>query len=90
MRHQISNKDENNNLPPPPNKTNKFAPLYRSKETDNKRLEMFIEKIEKDLLNPENVKKVSHNLSKDEKAALKGIRYWDKNVVGCKTKDHVL
>ena len=55
LRHQISNKKENKNLPPPPVKTNKFAPLYRSKETDNKSLEMFIEKIEKDLFNPENV-----------------------------------
>ena len=57
LRHQISNKDENNNLPPPAAETNKFASLYRSKETDNKSLEMFIEKIEKDLFNPENVKK---------------------------------
>ena len=55
LRHQISNKDENNNLPPPPVKTNKFAPLYRSKKTDKKRLETFIEKIEKDFFIPENV-----------------------------------
>ena len=86
LQHQISNKDENNNLPPPPVKTNKFEPLYRSKETDNKSLEMFIEKIEKDLFNPENVKKVRHNLSKDEKAALKDIRYWDKNVASVQDK----
>ena len=64
MQHQISNKDANNNLPPPPVKTNKFPPLYRSKEADNKSLEMFIEKIGKYLFNPENVKKVRHNLSK--------------------------
>ena len=51
-----------------------FAPLYRSKDTDNKSLEMFINKFSKDLFNPENVKKVRHNLSKDEKAALKNIR----------------
>ena len=63
-----------------------FTPLYRTKETDNKYLEMFIEKIEKDLFNPENVKKVRHNLSKDEKAALKDIRYWDKNVVRVQDK----
>ena len=35
---------------------------------------MFIEKIEKDLFNPENVKKLCHNLSKDEKAAIKGYQ----------------
>ena len=55
LRHQISNKDENNNFPPPPVKTNKFASLYRLENTDNKSPEIFIEKIEKDLFNPENV-----------------------------------
>ena len=64
VQHQISNKDANNNLPLPPVKTNKFPPLYRSKEADYKSLEMFIEKIGKYLFNPENVKKVRHNLSK--------------------------
>ena len=63
-----------------------FAPLYRSKETDSKSVEIFIEKIEKYLFNPENVKKVRHNLSKDEKAALKDIRNWDKNVVRVRGK----
>ena len=55
LQYQISNKDENNNLPPPPVKTSKFARLYRSKETDNKSVEVFIKKIEKDLFNTENV-----------------------------------
>ena len=86
MEHQIRSKDEKNNLPPPPVKTSKFAPLYRSKKTDNKDLEMFIKKIEKDLFNPENVKKVRHNLSKNEKAALKDIRNSEKNVVRVQCK----
>ena len=86
MEHQISNKDENNKLPPPPAKTSKFAPLYRWKKTDSKDLEMFIKKIEKDLFNPENVKKVRHNLSKNEKAARKDIRNYDKNVVRVQCK----
>ena len=86
LQRQISNKDENNNFPPPPVKSSKFAPLYRLKETDKKSLEMFIRKIEKDLFNPENVQKVRHNLSKDEKAALKYIRNWDKNVVRVEDK----
>ena len=81
MQHHISNKEENNNLQPPLLKTTKFALLYRSKGTDNKSLEKFIEKIEKDLLDPENVKKVRHNPSEDEKVALKDIRNWDKNFV---------
>ena len=84
--HQTNNKDEENNFPPQLVKTNNFAPLYRSNETDNKNLENFIAKIEKDLFNPENVKKVRHNLSKDEKAALKDIRYWDKNVASVQDK----
>ena len=86
LRHQISNKDENNNLPPPPIKTNKFSPLYRSKETDTKSMEIFIENIEKDLFNPGNVKKVRHNLSKDVKAGLKDISYRDKNVARVQDK----
>ena len=57
MQHQIINKKRNNNLPPLPAETSKFPPLKRSKETDNKSLEMFIEKIENDLFNTENVKK---------------------------------
>ena len=85
-RHKTNNKDEENNFPPQLVKTNNFAPLYRSNETDNKNLENFIAKIEKDLFNPENVKKVRHNLSKDEKAALKDIRNWDKNVVTVQDK----
>ena len=47
---------------------------------------MFINKFSKDLFNPENVKKVRHNLSKDEKAALKDIRNWDKHVVRVQDK----
>ena len=86
LQHQTSNKDENNNLPPPPVKTSKFAPLYRLKETVNKSLEIFIKKIEKDLFNPENLKKLSHNLSKDKETALRDIRNWDKNVVRVQDK----
>ena len=55
--HQTNNKDEENNFPPQLVKTNNFAPLYRSNETDNKNLENFIAKIEKDLFNPEMLKK---------------------------------
>ena len=31
LQHQISNKDENNNLPRPPLKTSKFAPFERDR-----------------------------------------------------------
>ena len=82
----MSNKDENNNLATPLVKANKLAPLYCSKQTDNIDLEIFIKKIEKDLFNPENIKKVLQNLSKSETAALKDIRNWDKNVVRVQDK----
>ena len=64
FQHQTSKKDENDNLPPPPVKTSKFAPLYYSKETDHKSLETFIKKTEKDLFNPEHVKKSRHESEK--------------------------
>ena len=38
LQHEISNKHENKNLPSPPVKTREGAPLYRSKETNNKSL----------------------------------------------------
>ena len=47
---------------------------------------MFIEKIEKDLFNPDNVKKVRHNLSKDEKDVLKSVKNWDKSAVRVQDK----
>ena len=50
--------------------------MYRSKETYNKSLEMFIEKSEKKLFDPENVKNVKNvgqNLTRDERNALAEI-----------------
>ena len=43
-------------LPPPPKRINNNTPMYRSKETYNKRLEMFIKKVEKELFDPEMLK----------------------------------
>ena len=48
-----------------------IAPLYRRRETKCKSLETFLENMEKELSNPENVKIERSNLSKDEKKALK-------------------
>ena len=45
----------------------KTALLHCTKETKYKRLETFIENMEKDLFNPGNVKIARSNLSKDEK-----------------------
>ena len=34
--------------------------MYKSKPTSNENLELFIENLEKDLINPKNVKKFRH------------------------------
>ena len=48
--------------------------MYRSKETYNKSLEMFIEKVEKELFDPENVKNVRQNVTRDERNALQKLK----------------
>ena len=63
-------------LPPPSERLGNNIPMYRSKETYNKSLEMFIEKSEKKLFDPENVKNVKNvrqNLTRDERNALAEI-----------------
>ena len=39
----------------PKTKKNKIGAMYKSKPTSNKNLELFIENLEKDLINPKNV-----------------------------------
>ena len=50
-------------------------------ESKYKSLETFLENMEKELLNPKNVKITRSNLNKDEKKALKEIKSWDDKVV---------
>ena len=71
-----------------PKKTeSNIAPLYRTRETNYKSLETFIENMEKDLFNPKNVKTARSNLSKDGKKALKEIKSWDDKVVRVQDKE---
>ena len=48
--------------------------MYRSKDTYNKSLEIFIKKFEKDLFDPGNAKNVRQNLTRDERNALAEIK----------------
>ena len=47
--------------------------MYRSKKTYDKSLEMFIERIEKEFFDPENVKNVRQHSARDERNALAEI-----------------
>ena len=42
--------------------------------SSNKNLKLFIENLEKDLINPENAKKFQSNITREEQIPLKGIR----------------
>ena len=59
---------------PPKTKKNKIGAMYKSKPTSNKNPELFMENLEKDLINPKNVKKFRHNIMREEQIALKEIK----------------
>ena len=56
-----------NNFPPgkPPAKANPYQRLYRSKPSTNNSVELFIKRIEKELFNPNNIRKIRNNLNKE-------------------------
>ena len=60
--------------------------MYTSKPTLNKNLELFIENLEKDLINPKNVKKLRHNITREEQIALEKIRNWDEQTIRIQDK----
>ena len=60
--------------------------MYKSKPTSNKNLELFRENLEKDLINPKNVKKFRHNIARGEQVALKEVRNWDKKKIRIQDK----
>ena len=56
--------------PPPPSKRVDYnTSMFCSKKTYNKSLEMFTKKVKKELFEPEKVKKVRQNLTRDERNA---------------------
>ena len=102
MRHRVTNSteitsnleilaepptaDNINVIPNPPRKKLTTSRLYRSKETKCKSLELFIEAMENGLFNPSNIRKPRNNLNKNEKSALKEIKYWDDKVIRVQDK----
>ena len=55
--------------------------MCKSKPTSNKDLELFIDNLEKDLINQKNVKKFRHNVTKEEQVAQKEVRKWNEHTI---------
>ena len=77
-----------NNFPPgkPPAKANPYQQRYRSKPSTNNIVELFIKRIEKELFNPNNIRKIRNTLNKEEKLALKDMKSWDDKVIRVQDK----
>ena len=70
----------------PKTKTNKIGAMHKSKPTSNKNLELFIENLGKDLINPKNIKKFRRIIAREEQIALKEIRNWDEQTIRIQDK----
>ena len=75
-----------NVIPNPPRKKLITSRLFHSKQTKYKSLELFIEAMENDLFNPNNIRKPRNNLNKNKKLALKEIKPWDDKVIHIQDK----
>ena len=80
-KKEISNPIQSKNFPnevslppPPPREDKHYGPLYNSKPTNSRRLELFIDNIEKDLFNPTSLVSTRPNISKREQNGLKEIK----------------
>ena len=60
--------------------------MYTLKPKLNKNLELFIENLEKNLINPKNVTKFRHNITREEQIALEKIRNWDEQTIRIQDK----
>ena len=60
--------------------------MCKLKPTSNKNLELFIENLEKDLINMKNAKKFRHTITREEQIALKEIRNWDEQTIRIQDK----
>ena len=72
--------------PPPPRRDKRYGPLYNSKPTNNRSLELFIDNIEKDLFNPTPLVSARPNISKREQNALKEIKSWKDQTIRIQDK----
>ena len=79
-------RDNSSNNEQVPKKKYKTNSLYRSKETKNKHLETFIDTIEKQLFEPENIKHVRRNLTYEEGKALAELKSMGDTVVRIQDK----
>ena len=70
--------------PPPVSSDNKQ--LYKSKQSNNSSLELFIDTIGKEIFNPKNIRKTRNNLNKDKKAVLKEIKSWEDKIIRVQDK----
>ena len=77
-----------NVFPPgkPPPVSSDSKQLYKSMQSNNSSLQLFIDTIEKEIFNPKNIRKTRNNLNKDEKAALKEIKSWEDKVIRVQDK----
>ena len=77
-----------NNFPPgkPPPKANPYQQLYRSKPSTNNSVKLFIKSIEKELLNPNNIRNIRNNLNKEENLTLKETKSWDDKIIRVQDK----
>ena len=74
-------------LPTPPHRQDKhYGPLYNSRPTNNRSLELFIDDTEKDLFNPTLLVLTRPNISKREHNELKEIRSWNDQTVRVQDK----
>ena len=83
IQRELSNPIQSQNLSdeallplPPPRQGKRYGPLYNSKPTNNRNLELFIDDIEKDLFNPTSLVLTRPNISKRQQNALKEIKSW--------------
>ena len=86
LADEIDNTSSNTKTFEPPKKIVKHAPLFRSKETKHKSLELFISSLEKDLFEPQNIRNPRNNMTTNEMKALKEIKSWKENVVRVQDK----
>ena len=77
-----------NVFPPgkPPPVCSDSKQLYKSKQSNNNSLELFIDIIEKEIFNPKNIRKTRNNLNKDVEVALKEIKSWEEKVIRVQDK----
>ena len=79
-------KDETLLPPPLPRQDKRCGPLYNSKPTNDRSLELLIDNIEKDLFNPMSLVLTRPNISKREQKALKDLKSWKDQTIRVQDK----